>query len=245
MRSKLSPFLGILALLQFTACAPTATILSAETRTVVGSRSIPKAGTIRTKPAGQPLLTYVKSKTTFQRVAVMVSGFSQPASFASNGYSIEIPVGAKGLLTGLSGACFHNHGLNAGVFRSQGTTNFCFEDTNRDDLFEKARLDTINNWGNLDIAPVRYRVEEVPVGYGVIEKKREIVFVGMGSGKPILEYREFVGNETTTPTRKVELILEEASGTVGTVTIEGAKLKIHAADETRVRYEVMSGFAEN
>lgn len=223
-------------------CAPTASILNPETRSAVSSKSLPQPGANRIRLAGQPLITHLRLTTTYQRVAVMVNGFSQPASFGSSGYSIEIPVGAKGLLTGPSGACFHNQGFNAGLFLSKGTTNFCFADTNRDGQFDKATFDSANNWGSIDIAPARYVIEEVPVGYGSVDRKREIVFVGSGQQHPILVFREFANNDLTKAIRQVELVPDSGGDTV---TFDGAKLRILAVDDKSIRYEVLSAFSGN
>lgn len=242
MNSKQFILIAALSALLVAGCVPTASILKADTRSVVTSKSLPLPGIVRTRLAGQPLITHVRLNTTYQRVAVMVNGFSQSASFGSSGYSIEIPVGAKGLLTGPSGACFHNQGFNAGLFRSKGTTNFCFDDTNRDGQFDKTKFDTINNWGSLDIAPARYVVKEEPVGYGSVDRKREIVFVGNGQQHPILIYREFVNNDLSKAIRQVDLVPD---GGGDTVTFDGAKLKILSVDDKTIRYEVLGAFSGN
>lgn len=193
---------------------------------------------VHSKRIGQPILMQTTTRREEKKVAIMISGFQQAASFSTSGYAIDIPSGAKGLMIDDYSACFNNEGANAGVYGSKGKINFCFYDTNRDEYFDKAMLDSFNSWGKFDIATTRYRVEDVIVGAGEVLRRRELVYRGEG----VVEFREFSMGDTVVP--KIVETIQFSTSKEGRPTIryKGAALHVISATNEAIRFQIVSHF---
>ncbi|MCK5769494.1 hypothetical protein [Algiphilus sp.] len=134
--------------------------------------------------------------------------------------------------------------MNAGGFAYCGSVQgniACFSDPNDDRTFEKLEWFSpqFSELGEFDVkAPYTtdFHVIDDPSAF-----RKELIYQGRGTGTMHVVYREYSGGDLIRPAYSQQLTYElEDSG--AEIAFQSVRVRVLSADNTSVRYEVLSNF---
>jgi hypothetical protein len=222
-------------------CASVPQIATPKRITTTENLVQPEIGVTAKRDVGETIFVQQYGKKTTQRLSVLSQDLKRDPDLKSSGYSVIIPNGAKGVLAdNEESACFQNMGRNAGIYGSEGRSLFCLTDQGKTGFYTRAIFGSINNWGDFEIPPTPYRIEEAVIGYGPDSIKRELVFQGLSNGQAQVLYREYTASDMVRPafTQSVSYDLSETK----TIGFKGARIKVIKATGVDIEYVVEKYF---